>query len=318
MTGTLEVLAEAEAIQMPAYINPISQLVHSTVRILCVDPQGRQSSGTGYVYLFCEHDGVSAPCIVTNKHVVRGADYGVFNLTLSKEDGLPDLGKHERICVYDLEKMCIEHPDPDVDLVAFPIAQLLKSAKLAGKDYFFVPLSRALLPTPELLESLPPMEEIVMIGYPNGIWDETHNLPIIRRGITATHPKLDLNGKPEFLIDAACFPGSSGSPVFLANIGSFVNANGDLCTGTRIALLGTLYAGPQHTTEGEIVVVDVPTDTKTLAIGTIPNNLGYVIRSSALSALENRVRAVGARPSRNSPCPCGSGQRFKHCCGGLN
>lgn len=52
-----------------------------------------------------------------------------------------------------------------------------------------------------------------MVGYPDGIWDEFNNQPIVRRGITATHPKNDFNGKGEFLIDAVCFPGSSGSPV---------------------------------------------------------------------------------------------------------
>jgi hypothetical protein len=130
------------------------------------------------------------------------------------------------------------------------------------------------------------MEEIIMIGYPNGIWDAKHNLPVIRRGITATHPKLPYNGKPEFLIDAACFPGSSGSPVFLANLGSFVGAHGDLCPGNRIALLGTLYAGPQHTATGEVVVVDVPTDTRAVAISSIPNNLGLVIHASKLLDFE--------------------------------
>ena len=127
---------------------------------------------------------------------------------------------------------------------------------------------------------------IIRRWYPNGIWDAKHNLPIIRRGITATHPKLFYNGKPEFLIDAACFPGSSGSPVFLANIGSYVSQDGALCAGSRIALLGTLYAGPQHTATGEVVVVEVPTDTRAMAISTIPNNLGLVIHSSKLIDFE--------------------------------
>ena len=303
---------------MTANVGPISQLVHSTVRILCSDASGRESSGSGYIYLFCEREGQAVPCIVTNKHVVREAIRGTFNLTLKKSDGSADLGRHDPITVDDIRTICIDHPDPSIDLVAFPIGQILNAASKNGKDYFFVPLGQALLPTRELLESLSPMEEIVMIGYPNGIWDEIHNLPIIRRGITATHPKLDLNGKTEFLIDAACFPGSSGSPVFLANIGSYTDGHGGLSIGTRIFLLGTLYAGPQHTTTGEVVVVNVPTDTKTLAIGTIPNNLGYVIRSSALSALENRVLAVTQPPSsRNSSCPCLSGLRFKACCGVL-
>jgi hypothetical protein len=32
-------------------------------------------------------------------------------------------------------------------------------------------------------------------------------------------PALDDEGKPEFVIDAACFPGSSGSPIMVANGG---------------------------------------------------------------------------------------------------
>ena len=57
------------------------------------------------------------------------------------------------------------------------------------------------------------VEDVLMIGYPNGLWDTTHNMPIIRRGTIATDIKLDYNEKKEFVIDAACFPGSSGSPV---------------------------------------------------------------------------------------------------------
>ena len=54
-----------------------------------------------------------------------------------------------------------------------------------------------------------------MIGYPDGIWDSVNNLPVIRKGITATHPHISWNGKTEFLTDIASFPGSSGSPYFL-------------------------------------------------------------------------------------------------------
>ncbi len=306
---------------MPQFIHPITQLVHSTVRIECTDSQNRTSSGSGYIFMFCEADGIAFPCVVTNKHVVEGAIRGVFHLTLKNEDGTPELGKHEAVALNDLGRYCIPHPTSTIDLVAFPIGPILNSASKDGRAYYFVPLGREALASNDLLESLPPMEEIVMIGYPNGLWDQLHNLPIIRKGITATHPKLKLNGKPEFLIDAACFPGSSGSPVFLANIGSYVSAGGALCAGSRVALLGTLYAGPQHTTTGEIVVVDVPTDTKSIAVGSIPNNLGYVIQASELLVLEDAVRkALQPAPAvpRNARCPCGSGKRYKECCGALN
>ncbi|MEB6633430.1 SEC-C metal-binding domain-containing protein [Kluyvera cryocrescens] len=303
---------------MSQFIHPITQLVHSTVRIECTDSQNRTSSGTGYIFMFCETEGTAFPCVVTNKHVTEGAIRGVFHLTLKNEDGTPALGTHEAVVLNELDKHCILHPSTAIDLVAFPIGPILNNASKDGRAYYFVPLSKQMLASNELLESLPPMEEIVMIGYPNGLWDKLHNLPIIRKGITATHPKLKLNGKPEFLIDAACFPGSSGSPVFLANIGSFVSPDGSLCAGTRVALLGTLYAGPQHTTSGEIIVVDVPTDTKQISIGSIPNNLGYVIQASELLILEDAVKeALQPVPKvpRNALCPCGSGKRFKRCCG---
>jgi len=29
----------------------------------------------------------------------------------------------------------------------------------------------------------------------------------------------------------------------------------------------------------------------------------------------NRLRYGQTKVSRNDPCPCGSGQKFKHCCG---
>jgi hypothetical protein len=305
---------------MSEFIHPMTQLVHSTVRIECTGARGEKSSGSGYIYLFCEAEGRAIPCVVTNKHVVQGAVQGTFHLTLTKEDGTPDLGRHEPVVLRDLPRHCIEHPTPAIDLVAFPIGPILSSGTKDGRSYHFVPLGKATLASRKLLDSLPPMEEIVMIGYPNGLWDELHNLPIIRKGITATHPGLRLNGKPEFLIDAACFPGSSGSPVFLANIGSFVSQEGALCAGSRVSLLGTLYAGPQHTTTGEIVIVDVPTDTKPVAMGSIPNNLGYVIHASELLVLEEAVKKAlepRAAVPRNSPCACGSGKRYKECCGTL-
>ena len=125
-----------------------------------------------------------------------------------------------------------------------------------------------------------------MIGYPNGIWDEINNLPVFRKGITATHPAKNYNGRDEFMIDAACFPGSSGSPVLLYNLGSYARKDGGTVIGTRIKFLGILYAGPQHTATGEIKIVPVPTQNVPVAVSRIPNNLGNVIKSKKLLDFE--------------------------------
>ena len=126
-----------------------------------------------------------------------------------------------------------------------------------------------------------------MIGYPIGIWDSVNNKPIFRKGVTATHPNFDYNGKKEFLIDMACFPGSSGSPVFIFNEGGYRDKKGNTFMGkSRILFLGTLYAGPQHTATGEIKVVNISTSTKPIAISKIPNNLGLVIKHNRILELE--------------------------------
>jgi hypothetical protein len=133
-----------------------------------------------------------------------------------------------------------------------------------------------------------------MIGYPNGIWDAVNNMPIIRRGSTATHPNLDYEGRPEFMIDAACFPGSSGSPVFLFNTGGYAVRGGGLAIGTRIKLLGVLYAGPQHTATGEIKIVAVPTLQQPIAVSRIPNNLGMIIKSARLRDFEPILKSLAS------------------------
>jgi len=72
------------------------------------------------------------------------------------------------------------------------------------------------------------------------------------------------------MIDAACFPGSSGSPVFLYNTGGWATRSGtSLWVGIRIKLLGLLYAGPVHTIEGEIIIVNVPTQQRSVSVTTI-------------------------------------------------
>lgn len=66
----------------------------------------------------------------------------------------------------------------------------------------------------------------------------------------------------KFLIDAACFPGSSGSPVLIINEGGYVDKHGNLNWGnTRVFLLGILHAGPQHTKckFGTIQFANIPT-----------------------------------------------------------
>jgi uncharacterized protein YecA (UPF0149 family) len=85
--------------------------------------------------------------------------------------------------------------------------------------------------------------------------------------------------------------------------------------------LGTLYAGPIRKATGEIEVIEVPTDTKAISKTDVMINLGYVIQASKLNDFEPILRNLLEPPksvSRNSLCTCGSGNKYKYCCGKLN
>lgn len=294
-------------------------MTYSTTRILCETADGQASTGTAFAMLLNVTTESSVPVLVTNRHVVAGARKGKFWLTLKKQDAdAPEIGKHHLFELDNFAKRWILHPS--ADLAIMPINPLIEEAKALGHTYFFSPLESDLIPTKSELADLPALLDVVLVGYPNGLWDEKNNQPIFRRGTTATHPELDYNGKQEFLIDAACFNGSSGSPVFLAEIGRTMSRSQGICIGpSRIKLLGILYAGPQHFATGEVVAVEI--GSKLVAKTGIPNNLGIVISAKALLDFEPLLEHLVQKkkpPGRNEPCPCNSGKRFKDCHGVLS
>jgi len=291
-------------------------IAYSTVRIECTFPDGSTGTGTGFFMNLCADGDNHVPVIVTNIHVIKNSVRGKFCLTRKTEDEEPDIGNFKFFEMNDFSSYWLLHPT--LDLAVMPIQPLLAQSLEAGESFFFAPLLSELIPSDTELKDMPAMQEIVMVGYPNGIWDSVNNQPIFRKGITATHPELNYNGKPEFLIDAACFNGSSGSPVFIVDLGKITTRSSGTTIGpSQVKLLGVLYAGPQHVASGEVRTIEVGTK-KDISITAIPNNLGNVISSKALLDFEPQLKHLaehGKRPGRMEPCPCGNGKKYKVCHG---
>lgn len=259
------------------------QLMHSTVRIETLNQNGfSQSTGTGFFFLFSIKGKNNVPVLVTNKHVVKDSVLGRLVFTICNGNNDPLYGEKYIYTISDFEKAFVMHPDKEVDLCIMPINPILEDAqKKTNKKLFTISLDESLIPTQEKLESLSVLEDIIMIGYPNGLWDEANNLPIIRRGITAIHPKFNYNNKTDIVVDIACFPGSSGSPICIFNQGSYSTGNG-IAIGNRFMLLGILYAGPQQTAIGDIQTVTIPTIAVPIARTNVMINLGYAVKSNRL------------------------------------
>jgi hypothetical protein len=254
------------------------QLTYNTIKI-----QTEKFTGTGFFFDFkVEKDSSKhIPVIITNKHVIEGSKK-IFLYFRQTINGQPQNGPATIYEIPNTFKTVFDHPDPKIDLVAIPIKPILQELKSKDITAYTVAFSEKEIPSVEIQKSeLKAFEDIYMIGYPNGLWDSKNNMPIVRRGITATAPYLDYNGSKEFLIDIAAFGGSSGSPVFLYNNSGYADKAGTLNVGgTRLFFLGVLYAGPEYSIDGEVIKA-IPGVVEKVK-SNIPMNLGYVIKSSEL------------------------------------
>jgi hypothetical protein len=257
-------------------------IMHSTARIECKRPDGSTSSGSGFYFSFFRNEQGSFPVLVTNKHVVAGCIDSWFYATLATGRYEPDYGTHVLVKCQDW----IAHPDASVDLVVSPVGKQFKSLESQGQKPFYSSVDRNSVADHSYMQGLTALEDVIVIGYPNGLWDQVNNLPIARKGVTATPAFIDYAGKKEFLIDCSIFPGSSGSPVYLFNQGAFAKQDGSLHLGSRTSLLGIVYAVYEHTISGEIVLKPVPTATLPIPVSKTPNNIGLCIKSSRLVEFE--------------------------------
>jgi hypothetical protein len=111
------------------------------------------------------------PILGTNKHVIDRAAQAEFTIHTNSTGGRKPDGKG---LVQSNFSDWVYHPNPKVDLCALAIGNLLNTAK-----GFYRAIDPSIIPSDAQLQELSAVEEILMIGYPNGLWDATNNYPLI-------------------------------------------------------------------------------------------------------------------------------------------
>ena len=265
-------------------MNHISdQLVYATTPIKVTKPS-KNELGTGFFVNFDERGKRRLVGLVTNRHVVKDGTFWEFLMHHTGSDGRPVAGPPVRVPLESGTLDWIPHPNNDIDLAVLPLGPIATTARLRGTPMSWFDISLDSVAGEEDFAELSAVEDILMVGYPQAFWDEYNNLPIVRKGITATSPYRDFQGKKQFVIDCACFPGSSGSPVYLYNIGWYLKRNGEVVSGNRVILLGVLYSGPMPAFKGAVQGQPISTEVDLVSVTNIPINLGCCVKADELLA----------------------------------
>lgn len=276
-------------------------LLFSTIRIENTKTDRSEAVGTGFLFNgspagSTNSDGSYIPLLITNKHVIEDSAELRFKFLVSNADGSgPDLGKtlvSVRTGDAAIAAGVFGHPDPLVDVAAIAVADDINGLQAlgAGNPYFkcadwtFLPSDRAAV-------HFDAIEELNFVGYPSGMFDPVNHTPIVRQAITATPINLPFGGEPTFLLDGAVFGGSSGSPVFILNQGSWKNPNGDLMLGDRLILVGIIAQSYTHTSEHSL---QIPTSAAPFVAVAQALDLGVAFSHKAIEeTINHALRSVG-------------------------
>lgn len=217
-------------------INDIgTQLLYTTVPIYAHNSDKSLSTGTGFLFSVRESETESIPLLITNYHVLKDAMLGFVELHIG-EKGFPT----DKTIRVQFDKSIIDgNKLGKLDLIAVPLAGTFNDFQNRIIEIFFRTVDQNMVPTKEQEDKLSAIENITFIGYPSGLYDEKNKISIIRQGITATPIWNDFKGEEVFLIDAGVFPGSSGSPVFIYNQGTYPVKDG-IALGSRLIFVGVL------------------------------------------------------------------------------
>ena len=293
---------------MPSTGSVENAITRSTVQLLAgSNPATLTSTGTGFYYKVVHPTtNLAKILIITNKHVVRGASMVQF--VISSAPSITNVNGHRQpidrrddVVNWSLNANLLEHPDPQIDLCAIDVTIPLGNVLQSGRQLRSMFIDRSWLPSPESRSLLRDIEQVLVVGYPHGIWDQHNNMPVARIGTTATHPLAMYQGKSNFLIDVAAFGGSSGSPVFTYESPMFRQDDGNLSPGTKVQFLGVIWGVLEKSTSGSLRQVEIPAALTVVPTVATSLNLALALHGEAILAIDELVfPGIGRATARSA------------------
>lgn len=232
-------------------LQSIDQLYYAVTRITThqytdshsVDPYELKKA-TGFFYANKQN----RLFLVTNRHVVADENKGYLPNIARIRVHVDQYDMTRNEC-FDLplymqaKKIWIE-PKVKADLIAIPI----ETNKLPAGSFIVNLNSVNLLPDNIQLHVA---EDVFIMGYPLGVYDDIHNLPITRNGIIASAYPVPWRNELYFLVDSYLEEGVSGSPVMTKFKNSWRTRDGGKPpTGFSFFLLG-IISGTFEVPEGK-------------------------------------------------------------------
>lgn len=261
-----------------------------------------KSRGTGFFYNLEYDNDIRIPVIVTNKHVLNNETKPLVVFRVHTGSFSSKSIDNESIEIK-LNVEWVYHPTQD--LCVTPLKPILDAIKERnGKEIFYTAIDKTISYPRDRFTEFSAVEDVLMVGYPIGLWDANNNYPLFRRGITASHPAVDFKDENKEItvdsigvVDMACFPGSSGSPIFVYYPASHVDkAKNSVVLGSQLVFLGVLFSGPRMRADGTITIQNIPTGQVAFTTTPVMINLGYYIKSYELEFFKSHFAKFAIPP----------------------
>ena len=223
-------------------MNSVDQLHYAVTRITThyymddrkINPRSA-SVGTGFFYT---NSTTKTTFLITNGHVIRDESKSHFPnaIRIRLHTDVTDMTQNSNYDIHLYNQITPVWRNPnesEADVVAIPVEETELSRNNIRSVSFD---SNNLLPSHIQLHV---NDDVFVLGYPQDIFDNLHNLPTAIGGTLASPYPIPWNGHPYFLVNASLDKGTSGSPVITKFKSSWRLRSGQkVDTGYAIFLLG--------------------------------------------------------------------------------